>query len=253
VTINCGAVPEQLLESELFGHVRGAFTGADRDRVGLFESARGGTLFLDESGEMPLAMQVKLLRVLQEREVRAVGATRATKIDVRVVCATNRDLRAEIEAGRFREDLYYRIGVVDLDVPPLRARSGDIPLLAAHALIRIAEAQEREPAKLTPSAVRRLLSYDWPGNVRELENVLTNALLMSPGKTLGAQAIQLRARPRPARKSPLSRSQFRQRERDSIVTALDVHDWNVSKVARALGMHRSTLYRKLERYELLPT
>jgi serine/threonine-protein kinase PknK len=250
VTINCGAVPAPLLESELFGHVRGAFTGADQPREGLFVAARAGTLFLDEIGEMPLAMQVKLLRVLQEREVRPVGSTEVRPVAARVVCATNRVLRDEVAAGRFREDLFYRLSVVEVKVPPLRDRVEDLPALAAHLLARLAAEQSRPTPALTPAALRVLVRHDWPGNIRELENVLTKALIMTEGERIGAAAIELPAARREAPKVPASRAEHDALERAQIVGALASHGWNVSRVSRELGIPRATLYRKLARHGL---
>ncbi|TVP72548.1 MAG: sigma-54-dependent Fis family transcriptional regulator, partial [Gemmatimonadales bacterium] len=181
VPVNCGAIPAQLMESEFFGHVRGAFTGAERDRTGLFESARGGTLFLDEVGELPEALQVKLLRVLQERVVRPVGAAEEREVDVRVLAATNRDLEVEIREGRFRQDLYYRLAVLKLELPPLRERGGDLVLLARHLLERHAGRMGIPVPALDGDAMERLQGHAWPGNVRELENVLERALVLAEG------------------------------------------------------------------------
>ena len=181
VAINCGAIPENLLESELFGHEKGSFTGAATAKTGLFEVANGGTIFLDEIGELPAMMQVKLLRVLQEREVRRVGGTRDIPVDVRLITATNKDLELEVNSSRFREDLYYRINVIRLDLPPLRARREDIPLLAEHFLKKIAVAEN--PLALSPAAMKRLVSYQWPGNIRELENVIErSAIFVTSGE-----------------------------------------------------------------------
>jgi DNA-binding NtrC family response regulator len=230
--------------------VRGAFTGADRDREGLFVEARGGTLFLDELGEMGADMQVKLLRVLQEREVRPVGAARAIPIDVRLVCATNRKLRDEVAAGRFREDLFYRIGVVELELPALRDRTEDLPELIHHLLARIAAHHGRPAPRLTKPAMKLLLGYEWPGNVRELENVLTNAILLADTSQLGPTDFRLPAGSTANRGAPASRKEFRQGEREHIHALLRAHRWNVSEVARALGLARATLYRKLKQYGL---
>lgn len=178
VAVNCGAIPENLLESELFGHVRGAFTDASSDKAGLFEQADGGTLFLDEIGEMPLALQVKLLRVLQESEIRRVGDSVSKKVDVRVISATSRDLAADVEAGRFREDLYFRLNVFCLFLPPLRDRVEDIPLLAEYFLKRYGNNDESQPVRIEPDAMRVLMAHRWPGNVRELENAVERACIM---------------------------------------------------------------------------
>jgi two-component system response regulator GlrR len=188
--VNCGALPEPLLESELFGHVRGAFTGAVRDKDGLFAAARGGTLFLDEIGDAPLAVQVRLLRVLQEREITPVGASRSVHVDVRLVAATHRDLRAEMEAGRFREDLFYRLHVVPLTMPPLRERLEDVPLLAELFLARSASRHGLGTPHLSAEALRLLLAHDWPGNVRELANVIEGASLLAANGVLRPQHVQ---------------------------------------------------------------
>ncbi|WP_129346239.1 sigma 54-interacting transcriptional regulator [Sorangium cellulosum] len=250
VAVNCAALPEALLESELFGHVRGAFTGAVRDHGGLFLSARGGTLLLDELGEMPVAVQAKLLRALQERSIRPVGSDRSVPVaDVRVVCATNRDLREEVARGRFREDLYYRVSVIEIRVPPLRDRPDDIPAIAQAILEKLAARQGRPAYRLSRGALRRLAAYGWPGNVRQLENVLARACVLAPGPEIGPADIELPA----AAPAPRSRSRadHRKIEEDRIRAALEHARWNVSEVSRSLGIPRTTLYRKLSRYGLL--
>ncbi|WP_437757794.1 sigma 54-interacting transcriptional regulator [Sorangium sp. So ce1389] len=250
VAVNCAALPEALLESELFGHVKGAFTGAVRDHGGLFLSARGGTLFLDELGEMPVAVQAKLLRALQEREIRPVGADRSIPVpDVRVVCATNRDLREEVARGRFREDLYYRISVIEIRLPPLRDRPDDIPAIAQAIVEKLAARQGRPAFRLSRGAVRRLATYGWPGNVRQLENVLARACVLAPGPEIGPADIQLpAAAPAPRGRS---RADYRGAEEERIRAALELSRWNVCDVSRSLGIPRTTLYRKLARYGLL--
>ncbi|MBN1774289.1 MAG: sigma 54-interacting transcriptional regulator [Deltaproteobacteria bacterium] len=248
VGVNCGALSETLLESELFGHVRGAFTGADRDRVGLFVHAADGTLFLDEVGEMPPSMQVKLLRALEEGEVRPVGASETRRAAPRIVCATNRRLTEEVEAGRFREDLYYRIAVVRVVVPPLRERVEDLPDLARHLLERLAAEAGRPPATLSVEALRRLLAYDWPGNVRQLENVLSQALVFATDRTIGADEVLLPAAARGPRRE--AHREFQAREAAELAAALDASRWNIVAVARTLGIPRTSLYRKLRRYGL---
>jgi transcriptional regulator with GAF, ATPase, and Fis domain len=248
VGINCAALPENLLESELFGHVRGAFTGADRDKRGLVLEANGGTLFLDEVGELPLSMQAKLLRVLQEREVRAVGALRGVNVDVRVVSATHRDLRALVADGRFREDLYYRLAVVSVTLPPLRERSEDLPLLAASILERLSREAGVAIPKLTPEALRRLAAHPFPGNVRELENTLTRAFVFRKGNAITGADLELTERA--PRRNSKSRREYQVEEREQIVQALRRTHWNVSLVSRELGIPRNTLYRKLRRYGL---
>jgi transcriptional regulator with GAF, ATPase, and Fis domain/tetratricopeptide (TPR) repeat protein len=246
VAINCGALPATLLETELFGHVRGAFTGADRNREGLFVSAKGGSLFLDELGEMPASMQVKLLRVLEERKVRPVGATRDIPVDIRLICATNRSLQREVEAGRFRDDLFYRLGVVEVDLPPLRERLEDIPELVEHLLEAHARDLGRVVPALAPEALRALLSYDWPGNVRQLENVLTKALLLAGSDRIEAADLHLPTIP-VERSSIVDRSSFEADEGTRILAALRANRWNVSKVVRVLGIPRPSLYRKMKR------
>jgi serine/threonine-protein kinase PknK len=249
VGVNCAAMPETLLESELFGHVRGAFTGADRDRKGLLLEADGGTLFLDELGEMPLTTQAKLLRVLQEREVRPLGAARTQPFDVRLVCATQRDLAAEVAAGRFREDLYYRVAVVVVRLPPLRERLEDLPELVRSLVQRIARTAGRKAPEIGRDVLRALAQHAFPGNVRELENVLTRAVVMSPGERIEARSLELNARaPRPRKGG--TRQEYEKDERERILEALRETRWNVSVVSRRLGIPRNTLYRKLERYGL---
>lgn len=251
VSINCAALPEALLEAELFGYARGAFTGANTSRDGLFVEARGGTVFLDELGEMPLAMQVKLLRVLQEREVRPLGQTRSLPIDVRLVCATNRHLLKEVAAGRFREDLYYRVSAVELRVPSLRERSEDLPLLVDHFLRRAAERMQRPVPALSRAALAKLVRFAWPGNVRQLENVLTRALVMTQGERIAASDIDLEL---PAPAVLPTRLQQReveaQRESELIAAALAAEQWNIAKVARLLKVSRPTLYRRMKQHGL---
>ncbi|WP_437726285.1 sigma 54-interacting transcriptional regulator [Sorangium sp. So ce861] len=250
VAVNCAALPEALLESELFGHVKGAFTGAVRDHGGLFLSARGGTLLLDELGEMPVGVQAKLLRALQERSIRPVGSDRSVPVaDVRVVCATNRDLREEVAQGRFREDLYYRISVIEIRLPPLRERPDDIPAIAQAIVEKLSARQGRPAFRLSRGALRRLMSYGWPGNVRQLENVLSRACVLAPGPEIGPADIQLpAAAPAPRARS---RADHRGAEAERIRAALDLARWNVCEVSRSLGIPRTTLYRKLARYGLL--
>ncbi len=204
--VNCGAIPANLLESELFGHVRGAFTGADRDRKGLFREAEGGTMLLDEIGEMPQKMQTSLLRTLQEKTVRPVGAAREEPVDVRVIAATNRDLSQMVAEGTFREDLYYRLHVIELKIPPLRERKDDIPALIDHFLSLFATRYRRERKAVERDALRALVAYDWPGNVRQLEHVLLNAWLMSDGDEISAERPPA---PRRTRRHPPPRAEAR--------------------------------------------
>jgi len=249
VSVNCAALPEALLESELFGHVRGAFTGASHDKEGLMVAARGGTLFLDEVGDMPPSMQVKLLRVLQEREVRPVGATAVVPVDIRVLSATNKDLLAEVQASRFREDLFYRLSVVVIDLPSLRERADDIPQLTAAILERLARDDEAEIPKVLPAAMRKLVEYRWPGNVRQLENVLSKAYYLSDRRRIDVGDVELPQRATSARRA-IDRKQFEREESRRIIDALHQSRWNMSAVARSLGIPRNTLYRKLGRYHI---
>ncbi|WP_437281572.1 sigma 54-interacting transcriptional regulator [Sorangium sp. So ce375] len=240
--INCAALPAALLESELFGHVRGAFTGADRDRTGLVVAARGGTLFLDELGEMPLEVQAKLLRVLQEREVRPVGSAEAVRVDFRLVCATNRDLLAEAARGRFREDLYYRVAVVQIRLPALRDRLEDLPELALHFVRRAAEQLGRPAPQLSHEALRRLGQHGWPGNVRELENVITKAVVLCDGRRIGLDDVDL---PRAREGAGRGAARPPHDERAALLAALERTGWNALQAAREAGMSRATFYRKL--------
>ena len=253
VSINCGALPETLLESELFGHVKGSFTGAVRDKVGLLVAAKGGTFFLDEVGEMSPALQVKMLRALQEREVVPVGATEPVPIDVRIVAATNRDLEQEMRRGTFRSDLYYRLNVITLHLPPLRERRDDIPLLTEHFLRVLAERSEAEhPLKVAAEAMEALQSYDWPGNVRELENALERAAVLCDGDVLAASALPARVverQPEPLiADRPPANPTLEVIERAYIFWVLQAEGGNKARAAEVLGIDPSTLYRKLNRY-----
>jgi DNA-binding NtrC family response regulator len=251
-SINCGALPESLLESELFGHVRGSFTGAVRDKEGLFVAARGGTFFLDEVGEMTPATQVKLLRVLQEREVIPVGATEPVPVDVRIVAATNRDLDEEIRRGTFRSDLFYRLNVITLHLPPLRDRPEDVTLLAEFFLEKFSTSRKREPLPLSPEALAALQAYDWPGNVRELENALERAAVLSRGDQIELGALPPRITDRPAQ--PLVAAALPPNPTMEIIERAYIHwvlhseNGNKSRAAEVLGIDPSTLYRKLQRY-----
>jgi DNA-binding NtrC family response regulator/predicted hydrocarbon binding protein len=247
LAINCAAVPETLLESELFGHARGSFTGATQDRAGLFEAANGGTLLLDEIGDIPPTMQVKLLRVLQEREVRRVGENRARAINVRVLAATNRDLLADVHGARFRQDLYYRLRVVEIVVPPLRERREDILALARQLLAGAAKRLGRKAPALTPDAANRLLRYAWPGNVRELENALERAVALAQSDRIGADDLPPEVGSMPAAGPVAGDARtLAQVERDYIAAALRASDGNRAKAARRLGIGEATLYRKLK-------
>lgn len=253
ITVNCGAIPEALFESEFFGHVRGAFTGAQRDKPGRFELANSGTLFLDEIGELPLPMQAKLLRVLQEQEVERVGDPKARKIDVRILAATNRDLAAEVEAGRFRQDLYYRLSVFPIENPPLRERREDIQLLAAHFIQVTAKRMNRRPPKFTKAAARQLATRDWPGNVRELQNAVERSLILSQGSPLVFDEPSLPSRTRatvPSQETPmLTRSELKARERESLAAALAQTGGKIfgpGGAAELLGMKPTTLASRIK-------
>ncbi len=251
VKLNCAAVPAELIESELFGHERGAFTGAVAARRGKFEQADGGTLLLDEVGDMPPAMQAKVLRVLQEGEFERVGGHQTLKVDVRVVAATNKDLEAEVKAGRFREDLYYRLNVVPVHAPALRARREDVPELAARFLAEACERNGRRPMSLSREAVLVLQAHEWPGNVRELRNLVERLAILCDGPEIGADdvAAVLPGARRPRADRFRAGASFHdlveEAEREIILAALDAHGDNVSDTARALGLERSHLYKKM--------
>jgi two-component system response regulator HydG len=253
-SINCGALPESLLESELFGHVKGSFTGAIKDKSGLFTAAAKGTFFLDEIGETTPATQVKLLRVLQQREVIPVGGTDPQPIDVRLIAATNRELEEEIRRGSFRTDLYYRLNVIALHLPTLRQRADDIPLLAEYFLERIAVLRKEPQKSLSPATLESLVSYTWPGNVRELENALERAVILTPGEEIQPSSLPERvtarvSEPLVADRVP-SNPTLEAVERAYIMWVLQSEGGNKSRAADALGIDPSTLYRKLSRYGL---
>ncbi len=251
VAINCAAMPEQLLESELFGHVRGAFTGANNDHVGLFKAADGGTLFLDEIGDMPTALQVKLLRVLQERAVRPVGATHSTAIDVRVLSATHRDLTRALAEGQFREDLYYRLDVVSLSLCRLEERREDIPLLANHFVQQLVRKYDKRIVGLVPEAMEMLVAASWPGNVRQLYNVIEQACALATTPLIPLSLIQ-RALRIPTLEA-LNYAEAKQRfERNYLVQLLKLTDGNVADAARIAERNRTEFYRLLQKYGLTP-
>ncbi|HEX6050282.1 MAG TPA: sigma-54 dependent transcriptional regulator, partial [Gemmatimonadaceae bacterium] len=257
IAVNCGAFGEGVLESELFGHVKGAFTGAIRDRAGVFEAADGGTIFLDEIGETSLSVQQRLLRVLQEREVTRVGASRPVRVDVRVVAATNRDLASQVAAGRFRDDLYYRLAVFPLGIAPLRDRRADVPLLVAHALNQL-RPRASDPAALGCSsfAIRLLRAHDWPGNVRQLMSTVERAAVDAGFGRIEAQHLppELReaAEARAGNDSRYRAAASADDEREIIAAALEQTGGAVSRTAELLGMGRTTLWRKLRQYGLTP-
>ena len=251
VAINCGAIPEPLLESELFGHVRGAFTGATSSHRGLVQAAHGGTLFLDEIGDMPLALQVKLLRVLQERAVRPVGATRAEAVDLRIVSATHRDLEAALAAGQFREDLYYRIDVVSLQLPTLAERREDIPLLAEHFLRGLAHKYAKRLTGFAPEALEALATAAWPGNVRQLHNVVEQACALATTALIPRALVERALRVHPA--EPLGYAEAKRRfERNYLIQLLKLTAGNVSDAARLAERNRTEFYRLLQRHGLAP-
>jgi two-component system response regulator HydG len=253
-SINCGALPESLLESELFGHVKGSFTGAVRDKEGLLVAAKGGTFFLDEVAEMSPATQVKLLRALQEREVIPVGATEAVQVDVRLIAATNRDLEDEIRKGTFRSDLYYRLNVIALHLPPLRDRKEDVPLLASHFFQRLAGKSNGDgrPKELAQESIEVLMRYDWPGNVRELENALERAAVVAKDQVINPDLLPDKVREAPAQRliseEPPANPSMEVIERAYILWVLQSEGGNKSRAAEVLGIDPSTLYRKLNRY-----
>lgn len=258
VEVNCAAIPQELIESELFGHMRGSFTGAVQDRAGKFEQADGGTLFLDEVGDMSLAAQAKVLRVLQEGEVTRIGGAKPRRVDVRVIAATNKRLEDEITSGRFREDLFYRLNVVPLHVPALRDRREDIPLLVAHFLDRDARDGGVVRAGIDRAALDRLTAFDWPGNVRELRNTIERLGILSDGPTIGADDVERLVGTRDvdvatvgAIQSSRTYEEFKDSaERSFLLARLREHEWNVAETARALQMPRSNLYKKIERHHL---
>jgi len=251
IKVNCAALAENLLESELFGHEKGAFTGADRRRDGRFVQAQGGTLFLDEIGETSPAMQAKLLRVLQEHELQRVGGQETITVDVRIVTATNRDLEIEVRAGRFREDLFYRLNVVVLDVPPLREREGDIPLLADFFLHRFAKRNNRTVQGITPECMDVLNRYSWPGNVRELENAIERGVILMRGEYLDVAGLPIAIQrwsgmnPKQETEQPAT---LKEAERLLIVKTLEETGGNRSEAARRLQITRKTLLNKLKKY-----
>jgi len=276
VEVNCAAIPTELIESELFGHMKGSFTGAFADRAGKFELADGGTLFLDEIGDMSLSAQAKVLRALEEGVISRVGSGKTLEVDVRVVAATNKDLQAEIAAGRFREDLLYRLNVVPIDVPPLRARRGDVPQLVEHFVAQLGRTGGLAAKRFDPEAVKRLAAYDWPGNIRELRNAIERLLILASGNVVSVDDVERVAgvgagvaagagdgggvagrgtTSADVAGAPWMRAatfeEFKQvAERTYILAKLKENDWNVSETARTLEMPRSNLYKKIERYGL---
>jgi len=259
VAINCGNIPSDLLESEIFGHAKGAYTGATSSKKGLFEVADGGTLFLDEVATISLETQAKLLRVIQEREFRRLGGLENIKVDVRIIAATNRDLQAAVEQGTFRDDLYYRLNVIVIKLPPLQERSEDVPLLADHFIKRYCEENEKELCVLEPSALKVLMDYHWPGNVRELENVIERAVVLAPGNVITADLFPKNLShflPDSQVRIPVDGLPLKERvtnyERSLILAALDHTDWNQKRAAELLSVNATTLSEKLKRLKIKP-
>jgi len=250
VVVNCSAYPQTLIESELFGYEKGAFTGATQRKLGRFEIAHEGTIFLDEVSEIPLPSQVKILRFLQFQEFERLGGTETIKVNVRVIAATNKDLSEEVKKGNFREDLYYRLNVIPINLPPLRERKGDIPILVEYFLKRLSTQSGKEIKELSPSAMQSLINYNWPGNVRELENVLEYAFVLTKGKVIEAKAL-----PPALRSSGISWNKdkiasLEDNEKKFLIEMLNEFSWNKLQVAKRLGISRSTLYAKLKKYKL---
>ena len=256
VVVNCAALTDTLLESELFGHERGAFTGADRRREGLFMQADGGTLFLDEIGETSAAMQAKLLRVIQEREFQRVGGETVVSVDVRLIAATHRDLAAEVAEGRFREDLFYRLNVVSLTIPPLRKREGDVPLLVQHFADKYAAKNRKVVKGITPDAMDRLIKHAWPGNVRELENALERAVILMCGEYISERELPMTltatdgSHIQPEVNSSIAGRPLSEIEKEAIAATLKETGGNKSETARRLGINRKTLHLKIKNYGL---
>jgi len=258
VVVNCAALTETLLESELFGHEKGAFTGADKRREGRFKLADKGTIFLDEIGETSAAMQAKLLRVIQEREIQRVGGEATLSVDVRILAATNRNLEEDVKNGKFREDLFYRLNVVALRIPPLRERQDDVPLLAQHFLAKYAKKNHKQVKGLSPLAMDMLLKYPWPGNVRELENVIERGVILMPGEYVSEKELPTTITESYAEKSDwiappqagAANRSLEEIEREAILATLEASAGNKSETARRLGINRKTLHRKLKDYEI---
>jgi DNA-binding NtrC family response regulator len=257
VAINCGNIPSDLLESELFGHVRGAYTGATTSKKGLFESADGGTLFLDEVANISMEIQAKLLRVIQEREFRRLGGLENVKVDVRIIAATNVDLQTAVRQGSFRDDLYYRLNVIVIKIPPLRERTEDIPLLAEYFIKKYGDENQRDKLFLEPAALKALMDYDWPGNVRELENVIERAVVLSPGNNITADLFPKNVTMSPV-ESPVrliqEKTSLKEKvgnfEKALILAALEKTEWNQKKAAQLLSVNATTLSEKLKRFRI---
>ncbi len=247
VAVSCGALPDTLLESELFGYEKGAFTGANHSKKGRFEMARGGTLFLDEIGDVSPKTQVDLLRVLQQREFRRLGGHKLIKTDARIIAATNRDLIKAVGEKKFREDLYYRLNVISIHLPPLRERKDDIPLLTRHFIKKFAIKLHKDQKTVSPEAMKLLKKYDWPGNVRELENVIERAMVIGKNKRIEPDDLPISCEPRMLKQRPRALSEV---EKLHILSVLEENDWNISRCARELQIDRQTLYNKIKKYNL---
>ncbi len=262
IAINCSAIPDTLIENELFGHERGAFTGANERKIGLFESADKSTLFLDEIADLPLGLQAKILRVMQEREIRRVGGNESFRVDVRLVAATNKNLAEEVAEERFREDLYYRVNVVTITLPPLRDRRGDIPLLASHALAKFSHLAEGRAIEITREAMEVMIDYVWPGNVRQLESAIERAILLCEGdkimpRDLPQEVLSRKTTVKPGERQrsdkfeiPADGINFETFERDLILQAMEKSDWVIAKAAKMLGMSYRTLQYRLDKFDL---
>jgi PAS domain S-box-containing protein len=255
VKVNCAALPDNLLESEMFGYVRGAFTGAENDKPGRFQEADGGTIFLDEIGDLPLSLQAKLLRVLEDKEFYPLGSRKTTKVDVRIISATNQNLNRLVRERRFREDLFYRLNVMRLDLPPLKDRKGDIPLLISHILKRLCATRNTRVEKFSNDAMEILLNYDYPGNVRELENIIEHALIVCQDKIIKRNHLPLSfqgdiAQPPPVEAQRTFDKEIEFSEKTIIFDTLRKHNWNKGKTAAALHINRTTLWRKMKKYNI---
>ena len=248
VVVNCGALPEGILESELFGHEAGSFTGARARHKGKFEAAEGGTVFLDEIGDVSPKVQVELLRVLDEKAVTRLGGTSPVAVDFRTICATNRDLQQAVRDGGFREDLYWRLNVVQIHIPPLRERPEDVPVLAEHFLARFAQSMSRRPMRFAPEAMDALAAYAWPGNVRELQNAIERAVVIGRGEVVRAADLPLRVTQGQAAGS--APGSLAEAERAHVLSVLEANGWNITRAARVLDVDRVTLYNKIRKYEL---
>ncbi|MFQ6039642.1 MAG: sigma-54-dependent transcriptional regulator [Candidatus Poribacteria bacterium] len=251
VPVNCAAIPQELIEAELFGHERGAFTGATHRRIGRFEQADGGTLFLDEIGNMSLQTQAKVLRSIETQEFERIGGKNTIKVDTRIIAATNKDLDAEIKEDNFREDLYYRLNVIPIDIPPLRRRKKDIPLLAEHFLVQFCRENNKSKKRLSTEAMKILERYSWPGNVRELRNIIERLVIMSRGDVIEVDDLPQDLEETMEHRTPGSlRDARRQFESDFIRQYLENNNWNIAKTARQLGIERTNLYRKMRQYDI---